>query len=356
MTQTVSAAVATRETGPQALITQYTADFRQVLPDHIKPETFVRLSQGVLRRDPKLMRAANDDPGSFLAALLECARLGHEPGTTSFALVPLGGKVEGWEQYQGVIERIFRAGAVRNVKAEVVRVNDHYTYDRRTTPVPDHRFDDFAGEDERGDLRGVYAYAEMVDGSFSRVVTMSRDVVMKHKAMSKGASGADSPWKKWEDTMWLKCAVHELEKWVPTSSEYRREVLRAAAEVQASSGRPALPPVSRPAPVQQESVVVEGEIVDEAPSGEPAAYRAKEERRMFAVLGKVKVTQDDDRYAVYSALASRPIGSTTELTDAEVTLIADHLDGLTRQDEQTRADGIDGLLADGAKIRAGGAR
>ena len=31
--------------------------------------------------------------------------------------------------------------------------------------------------------------------------------------------------------MWLKSAIHELEKWVPTSSEYRREQLRAAAEL-----------------------------------------------------------------------------------------------------------------------------
>jgi recombination protein RecT len=228
---TVSQAIEKRETGPQALIAQYASDFRQVLPAHIKAETFVRLSQGVLRRNADLAKAANNNPGSFLGALLECARLGHEPGTDAFALVPVGGEVQGWEQYQGVIERVYRAGAVRSVKAEVVRKNDPYRFKRSTMQVPEHDPDDFASEDERGPLVGVYAYAEMADGSFSRVVVMSKDAVMKHKAMSKGSDSATSPWKKWPESMWLKCAVHELEKWVPTSSEYRREQLRAAAEV-----------------------------------------------------------------------------------------------------------------------------
>ncbi len=33
--------------------------------------------------------------------------------------------------------------------------------------------------------------------------------------------------------MWLKSAVRQLGKWVPTSAEYRREQLRAAQEVAA---------------------------------------------------------------------------------------------------------------------------
>lgn len=97
-----------------------------------------------------------------------------------------------------------------------------------------------------------------------------------------------------------------------------------------------------------------------ADRSEPAAStdRARDERRMFAVLGKVGLNGEaarDDRLAVYSALASRPVGSTTELTDDEVVLVADHVDGLTRLDDEDRADDIDGLLADGHKLR-GGAR
>jgi recombination protein RecT len=294
MTGTISQAVEKREQGPGAMVAQYAADFRQVLPSHIKPETFVRLSQGILRRDDKLLRAATNSPASLFAALLECARLGHEPGTDAFALVPVGGEVQGWEQYQGVIERIYRAGAVRSVKAEVVRANDPYRFKRAIMRVPDHDPDDFAGEAERGPLKGVYAYAEMVDGSFSRVVVMSKDTVMKHRAMSKNAGGADSPWKKWEESMWLKCAVHELEKWVPTSSEYRREQLRVAAEFNRGS---------LPAPTPVRAQLQPGERIVNTGTGEIVEGEVADDDGQYAALDEAHAAEVDGRSALAKAQA-----------------------------------------------------
>jgi recombination protein RecT len=243
--QTVTNAVAQRDSGAQALIAKYRTDFAQVLPSHLRSATFVRLSQGLLRRNTKLAEAAEVNPASFLAALLECARLGHEPGTDQFALVPFKDRkrntveVVGIEQYQGVIERMYRAGAVRAVKAEVVRSNDPFAYEPDVMDRPRHKPDWFA--EDRGELVGVYAYAVTLDGSTSRVVMMNRATVMKHKAVARGATGEDSPWQMWEESMWLKTAVHELEKWVPTSSEYRREALRATRDVDAEHQAPANP-------------------------------------------------------------------------------------------------------------------
>lgn len=295
MTGTISQAIEKREQGPQALITQYAPDFDQVLPSHLSAKTFVRLAQGVLRRNAELAKAATNNPGSFLGALLECARLGHEPGTDAFALVPMGGAVEGWEQYQGVIERIYRAGAVRSVKAEVVRKNDPYRFKRNTMKVPDHDPDDFASEDERGPLVGVYAYAEMIDGSFSRVVVMSKDVIMKHKAMSKGSDSAASPWKKWPESMYLKCAVHELEKWVPTSSEYRREQLRAAAEFN-RGGLPA------PTPVRAQ--LQPGERIVNTGTGEIVEGEVADDDGQYAALDEAHAAEVDGRSALAKAQAA----------------------------------------------------
>ena len=75
---TVNNALAERDTGPQALIQRYQSDFAAVLPSHVKPETFVRLAQGALRRDANLKKAAEKNSGSFLQALLDAARLGLE--------------------------------------------------------------------------------------------------------------------------------------------------------------------------------------------------------------------------------------------------------------------------------------
>jgi recombination protein RecT len=58
--------------------------------------------------------------------------------------------------------------------------------------------------------------------------------------------------------MWLKSAVRQLQKWVPTSAEYRREILRATAEAQQVTERRDLPP----APVDTNDDMVDGEVVD----------------------------------------------------------------------------------------------
>lgn len=270
MTTTVSAELAQRDTGPGALIKQYEADFATVLPAHIKPDTFVRLSQGLLRRDPKLAAAARNNPGSFLAALLDCARLGHEPGTDQYALVPFMDKgkqtIVGIEQYQGEIERIYRAGAAASVIAEVVYAKD--TFVKVPGEKPIHEAAWFA--EDRGDLIGVYAYAIMGDGAISRVVTMGKAEVMKHKAASRGAGSKDSPWVNWQESMWLKTAVHELEKWVPASAEYLRERLRASAEANLVAVPSQAPPLD----------VLDGDVVDEATGevteGNPLEYSQEE--------------------------------------------------------------------------------
>ncbi|MGH3499576.1 MAG: recombinase RecT [Nocardioidaceae bacterium] len=264
MSQTVSNAVSANDSGPGGLITRYQADFASVLPSHVKPETFVRLSQGLLRRDTDLAAAAEANPGSFLSALLECARLGHEPGTDQYALTHFKnnttGKpdIVGIEQYQGEIERVYRAGAVATIKCEVVRAGDTFRWSPTAMDVPVHEYDALAPESERGDLKGVYAYARMVNGAMSQVVVMGKAEVMKHRAVAKTKKIWDS---EWQASMWKKTAIHELEKWLPTSSEYRREQLRAAAE--ASSIR--AQQTSHSAEVQTEQGHVDsgtGEIVD----------------------------------------------------------------------------------------------
>ena len=221
----VSKAVAEQRKTPAELIAHYRNDFASVLPSHVRPETFVRIAQGAIRRNPDLAQAAAKNPRSLFVALMEAARLGLEPGTDEFYLVPFGSEVTGIVGYQGEIELIYRAGAVSSVKAEIVYSNDEFEF----TPDmdrPRHRPDWFG---DRGEMIGVYAYAVMKDGATSRVIVAGKADIERVKAMSRGADRPDSPWNRWPDRMWLKTAVHQLAKWVPTSAEYRREQLRAEA-------------------------------------------------------------------------------------------------------------------------------
>lgn len=260
-----STEVATRDNTPAGLLQTYKGDFAQVLPAHLKPDVFVRLATGALRRDPKLVEGATNNPAAFLGACLDAARLGHEPGTDAYYLVPRKRKgrleVQGIEGYQGIIERIYRAGGVASVVVETVHQGDRFEWRPGSMEKPLHEVDWF-GED-RGPLVGVYAYCQMVSGATSKVVVLNRQQVMALKAKSDGANSDYSPWKTNEESMWLKSAARQLRKWVPTSAEFREEVARAQAavvDVTAAHDLPALPPHD-----EDTGEVHDAEIVDPEP-------------------------------------------------------------------------------------------
>jgi recombination protein RecT len=256
---TVRQAVAEREKpGPGALVAQYKADFSLVLPSHLDTDQWIRVTQGALRRDPKLAQVALRNPGSLLSALLKCAHLGLEPGDT-FHLIPFGNEVVGITDYTGEIELIYRAGAVEKVEAQVVRSKDHFSYRPGEMDRPVHEPDWFG---DRGDLIGVYAYGVFPSGAASRVVLMNRNDIEAVKAVSKTANQKDSPWNRWPESMWLKSSIHQLRKWVPSSAEYRSEVLRAEATAGEAARRMDLPTGDLPF---DDGDVIDGEVVEDEP-------------------------------------------------------------------------------------------
>ena len=237
-TQTVSAAVAKKEEpGVVALVRSNQVRFAPVLPDHIEPAQFIGLAVGALFRDPKLMEAANTSPHTLMNALMRCASLGHQPGTEEFYLIPRKNKgkpeIQGIEGYRGIVERMYRSGAVASVIVREVCEGDEFEFIEGEMDRPRHRRDWFAGRAKRGAMIGVYAYAILTTGAVSRVVVLDKDDVMAAKAKSDGAATEFSPWNSKEDggrSMWWKTAARRLEPWVPTSAEYRREVARAEAQ------------------------------------------------------------------------------------------------------------------------------
>ncbi len=246
---TTTQALDTVDHSPKALVKQYEQSFISVLPSHIaKPETWIRVAQGALKKGKRtpsgateLEVAASNNPGVFLTALLDAARLGLEPGTEQYYLTPrkVGGKLEilGIVGYQGHIELMYRAGAISSVVAEVVYVNDEFRFSPGRDEIPHHEID--WDSEDRGELRLVYAFARMKDGAYSKVVVLNRSAIDRIKASAQGANSEYSPWKKHEPAMWLKSAVRQLSKWVPTSAEYRNQLAQssvAAGDVAAELG------------------------------------------------------------------------------------------------------------------------
>ncbi|MFE9382325.1 recombinase RecT [Streptomyces sp. NPDC007025] len=272
----ISNAVAKRDDGPAAQLQQYRDEYAALVPSHINLDQWIRLAVGAIRGNEDLEEAARNDVGVFLREMKTAARLGLEPGTEQFYLTSRKSKahrgqpiIKGIVGYQGIVELVYRAGAVSSVIVETVRQSDTFRYTPGRDERPIHEIDWFA--DDRGPLVGVYAYAVMKDGATSKVVVLNKRQVMEAKAKSDSRNSQYSPWQTNEEAMWLKTAVRRLAKWVPTSAEYMREQLRAAKEVAAEPApdTPPLPPVQA-APLDDvdpdTGEVLEGELLDEPPT------------------------------------------------------------------------------------------
>lgn len=264
------------------LVTGFSGRFGSILPSHMHRdgnggEMFSALALMALRK-PEIAEAALNDPQKFLSALVQSARLGHQPGTEAFYLVPVAPKygqprvIEGWEGYRGIVERLYRAGVVTSVRAQVVRENDLYEYEEGMLHPRWAKPQKFASDAMRGERIGVFAYAKLLRGGvevFSAPQELGADQVAMRKAMSKGSTGEHSPWVKWTDSMWMKCVARELEKWVPSSAEYQFHMMGSAVRVREISQAEGLPEPSEP------MATVEGEIVEG--DGWPEVAKAAEQ-------------------------------------------------------------------------------
>lgn len=209
-------------------------EFANLLPADVDVEPFVGQAAAALWRDPALAVAAMRSPDSLVVALRDCARLGHMPGTESYYLTVRGGKVLGIEGYQGVIERMYQAGGVIAVHADVItKEEDAAGQFVRHDPAPPRHDRQLSRDTSVDNLAGVYAYAILNGGVCSRIVVMGRIEVMRHREVATTKNVWDGPFGI---SMWLKTPVDEVRKWVPTSAAYRKERAKADIEFARLSG------------------------------------------------------------------------------------------------------------------------
>src|SRR5579864_7705686 len=149
----VTNAVAVRDNGPGAMVEQYRDEYAALVPSHVNADQWIRLAVGAIRGNDDLTKAAQNDIGAFLRELKTAARLGLEPGTEQFYLTPRKSKAHGGRPiikgivgYQGIVELIYRAGAVSSVVVETVRSGDSFRYVIGRDERPVHELDWFGDE------------------------------------------------------------------------------------------------------------------------------------------------------------------------------------------------------------------
>lgn len=208
MTETVSSAVEQVTAAPKMISPD---TFAQVLPAHLGAEKFTRWALTVLRK-PELAQVAQTPQGqlSIMAALMDCATLGLEPGRT-YHLVPFKGIVTGIVDYKGEIELIANANPAASVIAQLVREKDEFHLTGANVP-PRHDADWFG---DRGPITGGYAYVDFGGGRYSLVARMAEADFLHHRKVAK----TTNVWDEWPDAMRLKTLVHQLRRWVAWSPE-----------------------------------------------------------------------------------------------------------------------------------------
>lgn len=213
------------------IVDRYAGALTAVMPRSANAETFMGLAMSAIRRDGKLLEASLKNPESLIFALRQCAYLGHVPMRGQFALVAFndrnaqgGMSIVGIEEYRGVLQRMFRAGGVAAIHAEVGRERDPVLRFNRTRMIlPEHEYDEFAPPDVRGPLKVAYAWATMPSGAPSSVAWLPPHDIARRRASSRSGTSFWGPLDGEgpnTEAMWRKSALHALEPYVPSSVEY----------------------------------------------------------------------------------------------------------------------------------------
>lgn len=201
-------------------------EFKAALPEHISTDKFKRTALTAVQQNPALLDA---EPKSVFSSLVQCATDGLLPNGKEAALVIYTTKSgKEWvkkAQYMpmvyGVRKRMHNSGDIETIDAQVVYENDDFDYQLGDEPKILHK--PYLGG-ERGNLLLAYCIIKFKDGGVYREL-MTRDEILKAKAVSKSKDEEGKPtgpWKDWESEMWRKTVLHRAAKSAPTSSEIEK--------------------------------------------------------------------------------------------------------------------------------------
>ena len=238
-------------------INKYIPEIRKALPAAYSAERMARILVTEVRKNPKL---AMSDRASFFGALMQCAQLGLEPGSTlgHAWLIPRNKKGGGVETqlmigYQGMIELAERDGRV-TIVGRAVYANELFDVDYGTDDRIIHK--PTIGKGTRGELIATYAIAKYKDGR-SKFVALGLDEI--DDAKKRSASPNVGPWATDYDAMAIKTAIRRLFKQLPKSPEMGKVIeLEETAEQGKSQRLAELNPIEGiaiPAPEAEEEDV-----------------------------------------------------------------------------------------------------
>lgn len=182
-----------------------------------RAERFARVCVTAIRKSPQLQRC---NPASILGAMMECAQLELEPNTPSGLayLIPYGRDCTLQIGYRGLLQLMYRSGAIASFNADVVYRQEIeaglFTYTSGIHPNIEHRIDLLDGSARTGnpqDIVAAYACAVLKSGE-----PVIRLVTRKDIDQARAQGGKNSPaWRDHFAAMAIKTAIKRLSQWLP---------------------------------------------------------------------------------------------------------------------------------------------
>lgn len=208
---------------------------KSALPRHMTVDRMLRVAFTCINTTPKLLDCS---PRSLLAAVMQCAQLGLEPGILGHAyLIPFENRKKGIVEvqilpgYRGLIKLARNTGEVSTVFAESVYKGDRFTYQRGTDPKIEHVPDPNEDVKKRGEPTHYYAVMRMKDGGVAFEVMTRQEIELHRDKYSRAAK--NGPWVTEFDEMAKKTVLRRVCKVGPQSIELQTAVmLDDRAEVQ----------------------------------------------------------------------------------------------------------------------------
>lgn len=184
-----------------------------------RAERFTRICLTAMRQTPKL---AQCEPASILGAMMTCAQLNLEPNTPQGLayLIPYGRECQFQVGYKGLMQLMYRSGAIASFNADVVYRQEVeqglFEYESGISPRISHKIDLLNPEARTGrpeDVIAAYAAVVLKTGEpIVRLVTKME--IDQARAINRGNSPA---WRDHYAAMAIKTAIKRLSAWLPVT-------------------------------------------------------------------------------------------------------------------------------------------
>lgn len=178
-----------------------------------------------LQNNDYLSKVACANAQSLYDAVTNISAIGISlnPASKQAYLVPRDSKVCLDISYMGMLQLAQQTSSILWGQALVVRKNDKFQRNG-IDKAPDHQFNDFDTEEERGEIVGVYCVVKLPNGDYL-THTMRIDDVYKIRDRSAGyKSGKASPWKSDPEEMIKKTCIKQAYKTWPKNERIDKAI------------------------------------------------------------------------------------------------------------------------------------